>query len=49
MKLFRLSLFALLSPIAVQAQQTLTLEEAIQQGITKQYSIQISKQKERGE
>jgi len=47
MKLFRLSLFALLSPIAVQAQQTLTLEEAIQQGITKQYSIQISKQKER--
>ncbi|MFM6915892.1 MAG: TolC family protein [Aquirufa sp.] len=47
MKLFRLALFALLSPIAAQAQQMLTLEDAIQQGITKQYSIQISRQKER--
>lgn len=47
MKLFRLALFALLSPIAAQAQQLLTLEDAIQQGITKQYSIQISRQRER--
>jgi outer membrane protein len=47
MKLFRLAFFALLSPIAAQAQQMLTLEDAIQQGITKQYSIQISRQKER--
>ncbi|MFA9198064.1 TolC family protein [Aquirufa sp. KTFRIE-69F] len=47
MKPFRLALFVLLSPIAVQAQQMLTLEDAIQQGITKQYSIQISRQKER--
>ncbi|UAJ14592.1 TolC family protein [Aquirufa lenticrescens] len=47
MKLFRLALFALLSPIAAQAQQMLTLEDAIQQGITKQYSIQISRQRER--
>ena len=47
MKPFRLALFALLSPIAAQAQQMLTLEDAIQQGITKQYSIQISRQKER--
>jgi outer membrane protein TolC len=47
MKPFRLALFALLSPIAAQAQQMLTLEDAIQQGITKQYSIQISLQKER--
>jgi outer membrane protein TolC len=47
MKPFRLALFALLSPFATQAQQMLTLEDAIQQGITKQYSIQISRQKER--
>ena len=47
MKLFRLALLALLSPIAAQAQQLLTLEDAIQQGITKQYSIQISRQRER--
>jgi outer membrane protein TolC len=47
MKPFRLALFAILSPLAAQAQQLLTLEEAIQQGITKQYSIQISRQKER--
>ncbi|MFD3407335.1 TolC family protein [Aquirufa sp. HETE-83D] len=47
MKPFRLALFALLSPIAAQAQQMLTLEDAIQQGITKQYSIQISRQRER--
>ena len=47
MKLFRLALFALLSPITAQAQQMLTLEDAIQQGITKQYSIQISRQRER--
>jgi len=47
MKHFRLALFAFLCPIATQAQQLLTLEEAIQQGITKQYSIQISRQKER--
>lgn len=47
MKLFRLAIFALLSPIAAQAQQMLTLEDAIQQGITKQYSIQISRQRER--
>ena len=47
MKPFRLALFALLSPIAAQAQHVLTLEDAIQQGITKQYSIQISRQKER--
>lgn len=47
MKLFRLALFAFLSPIAAQAQQMLTLEDAIQQGITKQYSIQISRQRER--
>jgi outer membrane protein len=47
MKPFRLAFFALLSPIAAQAQQMLTLEDAIQQGITKQYSIQISRQKER--
>lgn len=47
MKPFRLALFVLLSPIAAQAQQMLTLEDAIQQGITKQYSIQISRQKER--
>jgi len=46
MKPFRLALFALLSPIAAQAQQMLTLEDAIQQGITKQYSIQISRQRE---
>lgn len=47
MKLFRLAIFSLLSPIAAQAQQMLTLEDAIQQGITKQYSIQISRQRER--
>ncbi len=47
MKPFHLALFALLSPIAAQAQQILSLEDAIQQGITKQYSIQISRQKER--
>lgn len=47
MKLFRLALYAFLSPIAAQAQQMLTLEDAIQQGITKQYSIQISRQRER--
>jgi outer membrane protein TolC len=47
MKPFRLAFFVLLSPIAAQAQQMLTLEDAIQQGITKQYSIQISRQKER--
>ena len=47
MKPFRLAFFVLLCPIAAQAQQMLTLEEAIQQGITKQYSIQISRQRER--
>lgn len=47
MKLFRLALLAVLSPIVAQAQQLLTLEDAIQQGITKQYSIQISRQRER--
>lgn len=47
MKHFRLAIIALLCPVAVQAQQILTLEEAIQQGITKQYSVQISRQKER--
>lgn len=47
MKHFRLAILALLCPIAAQAQQILTLEEAIQQGITKQYSVQISRQKER--
>ena len=46
MKLFRLALIAFLSPIAAQAQHLLTLEDAIQQGITKQYSIQISRQRE---
>jgi outer membrane protein TolC len=47
MKPFRLAFFVLLCPFAAQAQQMLTLEEAIQQGITKQYSIQISRQRER--
>lgn len=47
MKLYRLAFFVLLCPIAAQAQQMLTLEEAIQQGITKQYSIQISRQRQR--
>ncbi len=47
MKLYRLAFFVFLCPIAAQAQQMLTLEEAIQQGITKQYSIQISRQRER--
>ena len=47
MKDFRLAIFTLLCPIVAQAQQLLTLEEAIQQGINKQYSIQISKQRER--
>lgn len=47
MKHFRLALFAILCPLVVEAQQVLTLEEAIQQGISKQYSIQISRQRER--
>lgn len=47
MKPFRLAFFVLLCPIAAQAQKMLTLEEAIQQGISKQYSIQISRQRER--
>jgi len=47
MKHFRLAILAFLCPILAQAQQIITLEEAIQQGITKQYSIQISRQKER--
>ncbi len=47
MKLIRLAFFAILSPFSAQAQQMLTLEDAIQQGISKQYSIQISRQKER--
>ena len=47
MKHIRLYLIALLCPVIAQAQQILTLEEAIQQGITKQYSIQISRQRER--
>ncbi|MFM2441956.1 MAG: hypothetical protein RL449_597 [Bacteroidota bacterium] len=47
MKHFRLVLFAILCPLFVQAQQVITLEEAIQQGISKQYSIQISRQRER--
>ncbi len=47
MKHIRLYFIALLCPALAQAQQTLTLEEAIQQGITKQYSIQISRQRER--
>ena len=46
MKQFRLALFVLLCPLAAEAQQLLTLEEAIQQGITKQYAIQISRQRE---
>jgi len=47
MKHIRLYFIALLCPALAQAQQLLTLEEAIQQGITKQYSIQISRQRER--
>ena len=47
MKHFRLVLLAILCPLFVQAQQVITLEEAIQQGISKQYSIQISRQRER--
>lgn len=47
MKHIRLYFIALLCPALAQAQQILTLEEAIQQGITKQYSIQISRQRER--
>jgi outer membrane protein len=47
MKHIRLYFIALLCPAMAKAQQTLTLEEAIQQGITKQYSIQISRQRER--
>jgi outer membrane protein len=47
MKHFRLALFAILCPLFVKAQQVLTLEDAIQQGISKQYSIQISRQRER--
>jgi outer membrane protein TolC len=47
MKHIRLYFIALLCPALAQAQQIVTLEEAIQQGITKQYSIQISKQRER--
>jgi outer membrane protein TolC len=47
MKHIRLYFIALLCPVMAQAQQLLTLEEAIQQGITKQYSIQISRQRER--
>ena len=47
MKHFRLALFAILCPLVVEAQQVLTLEDAIQQGISKQYSIQISRQRER--
>ncbi len=47
MKHIRLYFIALLCPVMAKAQQTLTLEEAIQQGITKQYSIQISRQRER--
>jgi outer membrane protein len=46
MKQFRLALFVFLCPLAAEAQQLLTLEEAIQQGITKQYAIQISRQRE---
>lgn len=46
MKQFRLAFFVFLCPLAAQAQQLLTLEEAIQQGITKQYAIQISRQRE---
>ena len=46
MKQFRLAFFVFLCPLAAEAQQLLTLEEAIQQGITKQYSIQISRQRE---
>lgn len=47
MKHFRLALFAILCPLVVEAQQVLTLEDAIQQGISKQYSIQILRQRER--
>jgi len=47
MKKYRLAIFAIFSPFLAQSQQLLTLEEAIQQGINKQYSIQISRQKER--
>jgi outer membrane protein len=47
MKHIRLYFIALLCPALAQAQQIVTLEEAIQQGITKQYSIQISRQRER--
>ena len=47
MKKYRLAIFAILSPFLAQSQQLLSLEEAIQQGINKQYSIQISRQKER--
>jgi outer membrane protein TolC len=46
MKQFRLAFFVFLCPLAAEAQQLLTLEEAIQQGITKQYAIQISRQRE---
>ena len=47
MKHFRLALFAILCPLVVEAQQVLTLEDAIQQGLSKPYSIQISRQRER--
>ena len=47
MKKYHLAIFAILSPFFAQSQQLLSLEEAIQQGINKQYSIQISRQKER--
>lgn len=47
MKKYRLAIIAILSPFFAQSQQLLSLEEAIQQGINKQYSIQISRQKER--
>lgn len=47
MKKYRLAIFAILSPFLAQSQQLLSLEAAIQQGINKQYSIQISRQKER--
>lgn len=47
MKQIRLALLTLLFPFASEAQQVLSLEDAIQQGISKQYTIQISRQKEK--
>jgi outer membrane protein len=47
MKQLRLALLTLLFPFISQAQQVLSLEDAIQQGISKQYAIQIFRQREK--